>query len=114
MKRFHISVAVADLDASIDDYSARLGQLPQAVVAGKYAMWRTELLNFSIKLQPERRGQLCNLGIEDDAAQGFTSSTDCNGISWERFSALEQDLQVIMQFGVPVHPLPTEADLIRN
>lgn len=114
MKRFHISLAVADLDDSIADYSARLGQPPQAVVNGKYAMWRTDLLNFSIQQQPERCGQVCNLGFEDDAAQGFVSESDCNGIAWERFSAVEQDLRVIMSFGVPIHPMPTESDLIRN
>lgn len=31
MKRFHIALAVADLDASISDYSTRFGQPPQAV-----------------------------------------------------------------------------------
>ena len=48
-----------------------------------------------------------------DVAQGFTSSTDVNGIAWERFSTLEQDLQIIATFGVPVHPA-VERDLIRN
>ncbi len=48
MKRFHIALAVADLNASIADYSARLGQSPQVVVADTYALWRTDQLNFSI------------------------------------------------------------------
>ena len=38
MKRFHIAIAVRDLDASIADYSERLGRRPSAVVPGKYAM----------------------------------------------------------------------------
>lgn len=114
MQRFHIALAVADLDASIDDYSRRLGQPPQAVVPGTYAMWRTGQLNFSIRQQPARSGQLCNLGFEDDDAVGFASETDVNGVPWERFSTVEQDLQVILTYGVPVHPVPTEADLIRN
>ena len=56
MKRFHIALAVASLDASIADYSERLGQPPTAVVPGLYAMWRTELLNFSINETPESAG----------------------------------------------------------
>ena len=58
MRRFHISLAVADLTASISDYSARLGVEPTAVVAGKYAMWRTDQMNFSINQMPERARQL--------------------------------------------------------
>jgi hypothetical protein len=38
LKRFHIALAVRDLQASIIDYSKRLGQQPTAVVEGKYAM----------------------------------------------------------------------------
>ena len=113
MKRFHIALAVADLDASIADYSARLGQPPQAMVIGTYAMWRTNLLNFSIRQQPDHAGRICQLGFEDDDTQGFSSSTDMNGIAWERFSTLEQDLQIIATFGVPVHPA-VEHELIRN
>lgn len=114
MQRFHIALAVADLDASINDYSKRFAQPPQAVVPGVYAMWRTSQLNFSIRQQPERAGQLCNFGFEDDTAEGFSSETDVNGVPWERFSAVEQDLQVILTYGVPVHAVPTEEDLIRN
>ncbi len=114
MKRFHIALAVADLDASIADYSARLGQLPQAVVAGKYAMWRTDQLNFSIRQQPEQAGRLRHVGFEDDDAHGFSSDADVNGIPWERFSAIAQDLQIISAYGVPVHAMPGEAELIRN
>ena len=114
MKRFHIALAVADLDASISDYSKRLGQPPQAVVLGRYAMWRTGQLNFSIKQQPERAGQLRHVGFEDDGARGFSSDADVNGIPWERFSAVAQDLQIISTYGVPVHAVPEEEGLIRN
>ena len=114
MKRFHIALAVKDLDASIDDYSRRLGQAPQAVVLGKYAMWRTEQLNFSIKHQPEVAGQLRHVGFEDDDAPGFSSEADVNGVPWERFSAIAQDVQIISTYGVPVHPLPNDDELIRN
>jgi catechol 2,3-dioxygenase-like lactoylglutathione lyase family enzyme len=113
MKRFHIALAVADLDASIADYSARLGQPPQIVVADTYAMWRTELLNFSINRQPEHAGQLRHVGFEDDDAKGFRREADINGIAWENFSALAQDLRIVSTYGVPVHA-PAEDELIRN
>ncbi len=113
MKRFHIALAVADLDASITDYSSRLGQPPQAVVAGTYAMWRTDQLNFSINQQPERAGQLRHVGFEDDDAHGFTCEADVNGIAWEHFSALAQELRIISTYGIPAHE-PVAEELIRN
>ncbi|HET8898036.1 MAG TPA: hypothetical protein VFN09_04600 [Rhodanobacteraceae bacterium] len=113
MKRFHIALAVKDLDASVADYSQRLGQPPQALVIGTYAMWRTDQLNLSIRHDPEHAGQVLQLGFEDDSATEFSSSTDINGFEWQRFSTLEQDLQIISRFGVPVHPAE-ERELIRN
>ncbi|MHB1173553.1 MAG: VOC family protein [Sulfuriferula sp.] len=102
MKRFHISLAVHNLQASIADYSMRLGQQPNAVVAGKYAMWRTDLLNFSINEMPERTGELRHIGFEDDTARGFSRTVDVNGIEWEQFSALDQDKGIVETYGVPV------------
>jgi hypothetical protein len=106
MKRFHIALAVANLDTSIADYTARLGQTPAAVVPGRYAMWRTDLLNFSINENPPRAGQLRHLGFEDDAAEGFTSTRDVNGIEWELFPASEQDRRIVEMYGVPVRSSP--------
>mgnify|MGYP001553336205 CR=1 FL=1 len=103
MKRFHIALAVADLEASIADYNARLGQPPSAVVPGRYAMWRTDLLNFSINPKPEQAGQLRHVGFEDDAAPAYSSSVDVNGLVWERFPAAEQDARIVGTYGVPVH-----------
>ncbi|MEO8779180.1 MAG: hypothetical protein ABI389_10990 [Rhodanobacter sp.] len=113
MKRFHIALAVADLDASIADYSVRLGQPPQAVVPNTYAMWRTEQLNFSINHQPDHAGQLRHVGFEDDEAHGFTCDADVNGIAWENFSALAQELRMISTYGLPAHD-PVAEELIRN
>jgi len=113
MKRFHIALAVADLGASIADYTSRLGQPPQAVVAATYAMWRTDQLNFSINQQPERAGQLRHVGFEDDDAHGFNCDADVNGIPWERFSPVAQELRIISTYGVPVHA-PAADELIRN
>ena len=102
MKRFHISLAVRSLDVSIADYTVRLGQTPHAVVPGKYAMWRTDLLNFSINQMPERAGQLRHVGFEDDAVQGYSSTIDANGIEWESFSQQEQDQRIVAAYGIPV------------
>jgi catechol 2,3-dioxygenase-like lactoylglutathione lyase family enzyme len=113
MKRFHIALAVADIDASVADYSARLGQPPQALVIDTYAMWRTDQLNFSIRKDAAHAGQVVQLGFEDDTAEGCASDIDVNGIEWQRFSTLEQDLRIITTFGVPVHPA-IEHELIRN
>jgi hypothetical protein len=102
VKRFHIALAVRDLAESIDDYSHRLHARPSAVVAGKYAMWRTDLLNFSINQMPERAGQLRHIGFEDDLAEGFSSTSDVNGLVWESFCATEQDLKIVETYGAPV------------
>ena len=102
MRRFHIALAVADLAASIDDYSRRLGTRPAAVVPGKYALFRTDQLNFSINEMPERAGQLRHLGFEDEAAQGFSSTHDVNGIEWELFSPTDQDAKIPEVYGAKV------------
>jgi hypothetical protein len=102
MRRFHIALAVKDLNESIGDYSRRLGSAPAVVVAGKYAMWRTDQMNFSINQLPERAGQLRHLGFEDDAAADFSSERDVNGIEWELFSPRAQDAKIVEMYGVPV------------
>ena len=113
MKRFHIALAVADLDASIKDYSARLGQPPQVIVDDAYALWRTELLNFSIRREPGQAGKLCRMGFLDDETHDVTRDTDVNGIPWERFSTLAHDLRVATAYGVPRYA-PGDDELIRN
>jgi len=102
MRRFHIALAVADLAASIEDYRHRLGVAPTAVVPGKYALFRTEQLNFSINEMPARAGQLRHLGFEDDAARGFSSDHDVNGIEWELFSPADQDAKIPEVYGTNV------------
>ena len=99
MRRFHIAIAVADLTASIEDYRQRLGVAPTAVVPGKYALFRTESLNFSINELPARAGQLRHLGFEDEAAHGFSSTHDVNGIEWELFSPTDQDAKIPEVYG---------------
>ena len=102
MKRFHIALAVNDLDTSIKDYSQRLEQEPTVVVAKKYAMWRTDTLNFSINQIPERAGQLRHVGFEDDAKEDFSSDFDTNGLEWEHFSPDAQDQKIVELYGEPI------------
>lgn len=90
MKRFHIAIGVSDLPRSIADYSARLGCKPCVVVPEAYALWRTESLNFSIRITESEAGIIRHLGWEDPAASSFIAATDVNGILWEQFTAEQQ------------------------
>ena len=72
MKRLHVNMAVADLDASIDFYSALFAAAP-AVVKPDYARWMLEdpRVNFAITTRGSRKG-IDHLGIqvEDEAELG--------------------------------------------
>ena len=89
----HIALSVENIDASILDYSERLKAKPCAIVSGQYALWRTRTVNFSIR-QAEPPGVLRHLGCEDSAASAFTEETDCNGLTWEHFSAQQQAQEI--------------------
>ncbi len=90
MKRIHIALGVADIDASVADYSRRLDASPVLVIPGEYALWRTECLNLSIRKAADDGSPLRHLGIETPDAESFSADVDCNGITWERFSASQQ------------------------
>lgn len=95
MKPFHLALGVRDIAETVRDYTLRLGSPPVLVVPGKYALWRTAQLNLSVRrVADEQVGQLRHLGWEDDAAEGFSSEIDCNGILWERFDAREQAREI--------------------
>jgi hypothetical protein len=42
------------------------------------------------------------VGFEDDAVEGYSSSTDVNGLLWEAFSVKEQDDRIVEAYGRPV------------
>lgn len=91
MRRIHIALGVADIAASVADYTRRLGAAPVVVVAGEYALWRTDALNLSIRrVDAAAAGTLRHLGWEEADCAAFTVETDSNGIAWERFSAAQQ------------------------
>jgi hypothetical protein len=101
--RFHLALSVADLNASIADYSVRLGLQPECVVPGVYALWRTEALNLSIRVVSDAEvGQLRHLGWEDADADGMDTTVDVNGILWERFSAAAQRQEIKALWGEAV------------
>ncbi len=99
MRRIHIALAVGSISESVKDYTARIGAEPTVVVDGKYAMWRTEQMNFSINEIPARAGQLRHLGFEDEDATGFSMDHDVNNIMWELFSPSAQDEKIIEIYG---------------
>lgn len=99
MKRFHISIAVADFAAAIADYSRRLGVSPCVVEDGRYALWRTDILNFSISRKPgQAPGIVRHIGFEDDTAEGFREEQDAAGITWEYFSPAGQLAEIRDKF----------------
>ncbi|MCP1675506.1 catechol 2,3-dioxygenase-like lactoylglutathione lyase family enzyme [Natronocella acetinitrilica] len=94
MRRFHIAIGVADIAASVEDYTQRLGQEPVLVIAGEYALWRTDRLNLSIRYAPAAPGELRHLGWEDPQAETLSIEHDVNGLVWERFSAHDQAAEI--------------------
>jgi catechol 2,3-dioxygenase-like lactoylglutathione lyase family enzyme len=110
VRRLHVALAVDDLEASIRDYSERLGAAPVAVVPGAYALWRTAHVNLSVNCDPSSTERLRHLGMEDDAVPMKTVSTDANGLVWESFSAAQQDDEIIRVYGRPERsPEPAES-----
>lgn len=91
MNRFHIAIATGNVDATIEDYSVRLGARPCSCVAGEYALWRRNSLNVSVRRDPTcKPGTLRHLGWEDELAPAFDQDVDVNGIARERFTAARQ------------------------
>ena len=65
------------------------------VVAGEYALWRTDTLNISVRKDETcSPGSLRHLGWEDPTATNLSAETDVNGIIWEHFTASQQALEI--------------------
>ena len=95
-RRFHLALAVDDVDRVVRDYSDRLGAPPVQLVPGAYALWRTPEVNLSVS---RARGadvgaQLRHVGFEDASAAEKTTATDCTGLMWERFGPDHQDAEI--------------------
>jgi hypothetical protein len=94
-RRFHVALAVSDLEASILDYSKRLGTAPCCIGDGAYALFRTDEVNLSISVQPDRADTLRHLGFEDHEARALAVEVDVNGIEWERFTEQQQLAEIL-------------------
>ena len=95
MKKFHIALAVPNIEESVRDFSIRLGKEADLVIPGEYALWRTEALNLSIRRVPfDESTQLRHLGWENPEAEAFTSHVDSNGLLWEEFNAFQQATEI--------------------
>ena len=94
-RKIHIALSVNNLDAVVSDYSQKLGCEPEIIISDEYALWRTNGLNLSVRVDNSvPAGSLRHLGFEDPDAQGFTSSTDPVGIIWERFREEDQKNEI--------------------
>ena len=71
MKKVHLALGVADFDASVREYTARLGVSPCCTVEGSYALWRTDLLNLSIRVDPASAGKLAGRSLRSADAFFF-------------------------------------------
>ena len=118
MKRFHVHVAVEDLDATIRFYSGVFGMRP-TVHKPDYAKWMLEdpRINFAVSKQSGNAG-IDHLGIQVDSSEELVAlrqqvadaqiaaqdqpnadccyarsdkywTTDPQGIAWETFHTLE-------------------------
>lgn len=95
MQKIHLAISTNDVAATVADYSRRLECPPCVVVPGEYALWRTDIVNLSVRRdRAAPPGSLRHLGWEDPAAKAFSTDTDVNGIVWERFSANQQAQEI--------------------
>jgi len=95
-KRVHVAIAVADLEAAIEEYTARLGVGPVTISAnGEYALFLTPILNLSVSEMPNAAGKLRHLGFEDDSSPAATVETDSNGFIWEHFTLAQQAEEIL-------------------
>jgi hypothetical protein len=49
VKRVSLALGITDVESSADDSSQRLGCRPDLLIPGKYALWRTDAVNLSIR-----------------------------------------------------------------
>ena len=83
MRKLHLALATHDIAATVADYTTRLECVPEVVVPGVYALWRTASLNLSVRFDKQcAPGELRHLGWEDAVARVFSSEKDVNGILW--------------------------------
>jgi catechol 2,3-dioxygenase-like lactoylglutathione lyase family enzyme len=99
VRRIHVALAVDDLNATIRDYTERLGAAPVVVVPGRYALWRTPEVNLSVNSDGTQAERLRHIGFEDDKVTETTRSIDVNGLMWEAFNPDQQDHEIAEVYG---------------
>lgn len=123
MKRFHVHVAVDNLDASIDFYNKLFGQ-PPSKQREDYAKWMLEdpRVNFAISARGKTTG-VDHFGMQVDTADEFVAikklaeaagqvfdqgqvtccyansekhwTTDPQGLAWEHFHTLSDSVELV-------------------
>lgn len=112
--KLHLAISTHDIEATVEDYSKRVGARPCLHIAGEYALWRTALLNLSVRKTTDTpSGVVRHLGWEvpDTAPNSdvFTCETDVNGLVWERFTA-QQQADEINDIWVDEHYQPNQSN----
>lgn len=92
--KVHLAIAVKDLEASVAEYTRLLGAEPELVIATQYALWRTPVLNMSIRCTGLGAGTLRHVGFERDDAPRFEEYRDVNGLTWETFNKHHQAQEI--------------------
>ena len=95
MKRLHLALGVADIPASIIEYTNRLGKKPLVIIENEYALYRTDTLNVSIRKVSSPDVGLRHLGWESPDYTSFEEEIDCNGITWEFFPKEDQVKEIL-------------------
>ena len=75
MKKLHPALSTKNLEATIADYTVRLGMPPCLVIPEEYVLWRSESLNLSVRYDSASVERLRHLGWEDPAAVEFSQDT---------------------------------------
>ena len=103
MQRFHIALSVSNVHKSVKEYTKRLGQQTVLVIENEYALWKTNGLNVSVRVDPKSTEKLRHLGWEVPSASHFSAEEDINGITWEEFQS-DQQVQEILDTWKQVQP----------
>ena len=93
-KRFHVTLQVPDLQASIQEYCEILGQDPCCIIPGRLVLWRTGELNFLLRAKPKQRTAVLQFGWEFDYLENTQRFKDRNQLSWLFFSTGTQDAAI--------------------
>jgi hypothetical protein len=92
--KVHLSVSVKNLAESVVEYERLLGAPAVLVIPGEYALWRTSVLNFSIRQTDQNVGSVRHVGFERDDAENFVEYRDLNGLVWETFTQEQQAAEI--------------------